>query len=81
MKKLWSLALFTVLLLVILLAQTAHAQRIGRPHVRVVVVSRPVVVAVRPGMPARGYVWMRGHWQWHRFRARVWVPGYWVHRG
>jgi WXXGXW repeat (2 copies) len=43
-----------------------------------IVVAPPApVVEVRPAIPAPGYVWMDGYWNWEGGR-HVWIPGRWV---
>ena len=37
----------------------------------------PVRVEVAPPAPGPAYVWVPGHWRWHR-RGYVWVPGSWA---
>lgn len=48
-------------------------------HVGVVIgrtTPPPLRYEVRPAMPAPGYVWIDGYWNWVRGRY-VWVPGVW----
>lgn len=41
----------------------------------------PADAMIVPAIPWQGAVWVRGHWQWHRWQHRhVWVPGHWKGR-
>ncbi|HHL52933.1 MAG TPA: hypothetical protein ENJ39_06105 [Flammeovirgaceae bacterium] len=79
MKK---LLIFVLLSLTTLSLQARDTEK-PHHHKRVVVVkpARPHHYTHRPQHVRAGYVWVEGHWRWHkRSRTYVWVEGHLVKR-